>query len=839
MSFNETSNINTLNQSRDDEGTHNTSISSLSADGGHHFPIHADRPPALLELKTAGTKASEGFADGGDHHMGPSHAQLFQYEENFGCSDDDDMDSPMRGDVGRTRLNFNMLLSPTSPQKYSANNNAGTPKEEVLLSFSHGGLAGKSVMPLDLNMELSRPYDHSRINSFPSPLSSNTQMNVTSSCDEIGATLTPARPFPKEPPATPREVQLHFPPETECSPIPSGDDHGHFRVDAARNTGEASCFFRNDSVTKNNHFGSRNTGNEGKQKEEDSTASESTSAKLRRLRPMPDMSAFESVAASSRGERSGDDSATLDSKGMQSTQRLLCPPTPVRTPAWASEGSAHAFLGGRQNSLITTKVLLACPSQVLEGRTSLENSFLDDDSKASGSMSQLNTTGSEAVALQEYAPDSKCAAAEIVSSVTSEYKESYNTEDLMTTTPQTRIPAPPRVMRPVSSSEEVGSVISFSKDFEVLRSLGSGAFADVYKVRSNRDRRMYAVKRNRRQFRGKRDRNMALAEVQYMQRLQNICAEPGTVSDKSSYSLYLLFFYRAWQEDGYFFCQIELCCRDTCRELLDSLRVFWNSSKTKYPSLVRNLPASKGIVAESDGDVSGRCLPNMTVWKICHDISAGLSHIHSHRLVHHDIKPSNIFIVPNSRFGAMCKIGDFGMAGDIGTSSDGQEGDTRYMPPELLSSITRQPSADIFSLGLTLYEVATEHHVEMPSEGPLWHELRSNAAPLLPECRGNELIQLVKAMTDPCEQRRPTADGILQYEHVISAGHGCDVFLRDYLMDIESYDRLEEERLAFDRNEDQTPRNGANRSGGALSPSLSMLLPTAPHLLSPVAHSFR
>jgi membrane-associated tyrosine/threonine-specific cdc2-inhibitory kinase len=841
MSFNETNNINALNQSRDDEGTHNTSISSLSADGGHHFPIHADRPPALLELKTADKKSSEGFADGGEHHLGPSHAQLFQYEENFGYSDDDEMDSPIRGDIGRTRLNFNMLLSPTSPQNDSANDDAGTPKEvchrqeELLSPFSHCGLARKSVMPLDLNMELSRPYDHTRIHSFPSSLSSNTQMNITSSCDEIGATLTPARPFPKESPATPREVQLHFPPETECSPIPSGDDYGHLGVGAARNTGGYFCFFKDDSVTKNNLFGSRNTGNEGKQQDEDSTASESTSAKLRRLRPMPDMSAFESVVVSSRGDRSGDDSATLDSKGMQSSHRLLCPPTPVRTPAWASEGSAHAY--GRQNSLITTKVLLACPSQVLEGRTSLETSILDDDSKASGSMSQSNPTGSEDVALQECAPDSKCAVAEIVSSVTSARKESYNT-DLMTTTPQTRLPAPPKVMRPVSSSEEVGSVISFSRDFEVLRSLGSGAFADVYKVRSNRDRRMYAVKRNRRQFRGKRDRNMALAEVQYMQRLQNICAEPGTVSDKSSYSLYLLFFYRAWQEDGYFFCQIELCCRDTCRELLDSLRVFWNSSKTKYPSLVRNLPASKDIVAESGGDVSGRHLPNMTVWKICHDISAGLSHIHSHQLVHHDIKPSNIFIVPNSRFGAMCKIGDFGMAGDIGSSSDGQEGDTRYMPPELLSSITRKPSADIFSLGLTLYEVATEHHVEMPTEGPVWHELRSDAAPQLPEFRGNELMQLVKAMTDPCEQKRPTADGILQYKHVISAGHGCDVFLRDYLMDIESYDRLEEERLAFDRNEDQTPRNGSNRSGGALSPSLSMLLPTAPHLLSPVAHSF-
>ena len=39
------------------------------------------------------------------------------------------------------------------------------------------------------------------------------------------------------------------------------------------------------------------------------------------------------------------------------------------------------------------------------------------------------------------------------------------------------------------------------------------------------------------------------------------------------------------------------------------------------------------------------------------------------------------------------------------------QGDTKYMAPELLNSLDRYPSADIFSLGLTLYEVciASEH----------------------------------------------------------------------------------------------------------------------------------
>ena len=175
--------------------------------------------------------------------------------------------------------------------------------------------------------------------------------------------------------------------------------------------------------------------------------------------------------------------------------------------------------------------------------------------------------------------------------------------------------------------------------------------------------------------------------------------QAGRKGQRDSYSLYLLFFFRAWQEDGYFFCQTELCCRDTCREMMDCFGSQWPVAQAKYPSLMRHFPRSPpGNHVESVGEL----VPENTVWKICHDVAAGLSHIHSHGIVHNDIKPSNIFLVPHSRLGALLKIGDFGMAGDVGTSEDGQEGDTLYMAPELLSSAARHPSADIFSLGLTL-----------------------------------------------------------------------------------------------------------------------------------------
>lgn len=99
-----------MNQSRDDDGTQNTSISSLSAEGHHQHlqPAPGSLPPPILHLDSR--------AQGGEHEdddsLRPVHARLFTDDEHFGYSDDDTAQSPVRDIVGRTRLNFNTVVSP-------------------------------------------------------------------------------------------------------------------------------------------------------------------------------------------------------------------------------------------------------------------------------------------------------------------------------------------------------------------------------------------------------------------------------------------------------------------------------------------------------------------------------------------------------------------------------------------------------------------------------------------------------------------------------------------------------------------------------------------------------
>ena len=192
-------------------------------------------------------------------------------------------------------------------------------------------------------------------------------------------------------------------------------------------------------------------------------------------------------------------------------------------------------------------------SEVAKISSSRRNSFSNcsdrSNSRKAEGVTNLSSSHEEEEDVTAMEVD-KCGATDDVSAQVSDTVDNRASRD--------QIAAPPKLMRRLPSKPETNGSVSFADDFEILASLGSGAFADVYKVRLKSDNRLYAVKRNRRQFRGKRDRDVALAEVQSMQRLQSVFASHNTSGDKKNeehfksisseynrncYSLYLLFFF--------------------------------------------------------------------------------------------------------------------------------------------------------------------------------------------------------------------------------------------------------------------------------------------------------
>src|SRR5580704_5999032 len=100
-------------------------------------------------------------------------------------------------------------------------------------------------------------------------------------------------------------------------------------------------------------------------------------------------------------------------------------------------------------------------------------------------------------------------------------------------------------------------------------------------------------------------------------------------------------------------------------------------------------------------------LPLKESLEIALQLCDALGYAHSRGVVHRDVKPDNVHILP----GGIIKLTDFGIAritAEPSITAHGQVfGTPSYMSPEQVASHTVDHRTDIFSLGITLYEMLT------------------------------------------------------------------------------------------------------------------------------------
>jgi tetratricopeptide (TPR) repeat protein len=122
-------------------------------------------------------------------------------------------------------------------------------------------------------------------------------------------------------------------------------------------------------------------------------------------------------------------------------------------------------------------------------------------------------------------------------------------------------------------------------------------------------------------------------------------------------------------------------------------------------------------------------LPHDEFMHVALQLCQGLAYAHRHKVVHRDIKPANVMLGRDGQI----KIMDFGLAkvvSDALADRTSVKGTPLYMAPEQVTGDQVDHQSDIYSLGCTLYRMATGrppftggdlyyHHLHTPPEPPV------------------------------------------------------------------------------------------------------------------------
>ncbi|XP_075212882.1 eukaryotic translation initiation factor 2-alpha kinase 1-like isoform X2 [Lycorma delicatula] len=147
----------------------------------------------------------------------------------------------------------------------------------------------------------------------------------------------------------------------------------------------------------------------------------------------------------------------------------------------------------------------------------------------------------------------------------------------------------------------------------------------------------------------------------------------------------------------------------------------------------------------------------------------GIEYIHDKGIVHHDIKPSNIFVSEDLR---QVQVGDFGLACCLLTHTTvplvskessqhkGRIGTKLYAAPEQVSGICSAKS-DIYSVGIILLELIRPFHTEM-ERSKVISQLKRGQIPAELTAKWPDLAKIISQTVCLSLSKRPNASELLK-----------------------------------------------------------------------------
>lgn len=195
--------------------------------------------------------------------------------------------------------------------------------------------------------------------------------------------------------------------------------------------------------------------------------------------------------------------------------------------------------------------------------------------------------------------------------------------------------------------------------YEVLKRIGSGGMADVYMAKDHKLNRNVAVKVLKSEY---------VEDEKFLKKFQTEAQAIASLIHPNIVNIY-----DVGEEGGVSYIVMELAEGMTLKE---------------YIKRKGHLSAKESV------DISLQ-------------IASAISHAHKHHIIHRDIKPQNILI---SETGTI-KVTDFGIAkaanSNTVTSTATAIGSVHYISPEQAKGRFCDEKSDIYSLGITMYEMVT------------------------------------------------------------------------------------------------------------------------------------
>lgn len=145
-------------------------------------------------------------------------------------------------------------------------------------------------------------------------------------------------------------------------------------------------------------------------------------------------------------------------------------------------------------------------------------------------------------------------------------------------------------------------------------------------------------------------------------------------------------------------------------------------------------------------------------------IVLAIKHMHDRKIVHRDIKSSNIFLTSMN----VVKLGDFGISSCLSHTNDFLQsfaGTYFYLSPEIINNQPYNYKTDIWSLGVVLYELCTLHPPFTTIKNDkkmLESKIKAGKYKEIPMIYSQEMKNLVASLLTVSHTKRPSVKEILQ-----------------------------------------------------------------------------